>query len=259
MSGQRKPIPAGLLRQLRRHVATTWPRRRPRAPARPRPAGSEGWAPRSPRSRRPQRRAGRCSSPRSRRSAGAAPRAAARPPDRRRAPACRAHLLGGDASPRTRPSSPASSSTRSISSRFDEDASPSGQRAAERAHGVDAPGSSGSCSRYMRSIRAHDLPVDLFTGELDAELVVHVGRPLRRAHAEHRRGRLLAPAPAGRADELLAWPRSTAARNRQDAVEVEDHRVDHRRSNGCSDGVQAQAAPRSRGRPSRSSIVCSTE
>ncbi len=33
----------------------------------------------------------------------------------------------------------------------------------------------------------------------------------------------------------------------------------YRASNGCSDGVQAQAAPRSLRRPSRSSIVCSTE
>ena len=50
-------------------------------------------------------------------------------------------------------SSPERASTVSMSGRFDDDASPSGQRAANRSTASTAPGSSGSRSRYRASIR----------------------------------------------------------------------------------------------------------
>jgi hypothetical protein len=43
--------------------------------------------------------------------------------------------------------SPLNSSAKSISGRFDDDASPSGQRAASRSTASREPGISGSCSR----------------------------------------------------------------------------------------------------------------
>ena len=49
---------------------------------------------------------------------------------------------------------PASSSTVSISGRFDDDASPSGNRSASRCTASTAPGTSGRCSRYAASIRS---------------------------------------------------------------------------------------------------------
>ncbi len=48
---------------------------------------------------------------------------------------------------------PASSSTVSISGRFDDDASPSGNASAIRCTASTAPGTSGRCSRYAASIR----------------------------------------------------------------------------------------------------------
>ncbi len=49
--------------------------------------------------------------------------------------------------------SPETSSTVSISGRFDDDASPSGNRSASRCTAATAPGTSGRCSRYATSIR----------------------------------------------------------------------------------------------------------
>jgi hypothetical protein len=69
--------------------------------------------------------------------------------------------------------------------------------------------------------------VDLLGAHRHAELVAHVARPLRRAHAEHRPGRSWLPRAAHLGDQIAARlvPRGLGVH--QDAVEVEDDRSGH--------------------------------
>src|SRR3954451_22224848 len=81
---------------------------------------------------------------------------------------------------------PASSSTRSITSRFDDDASPSGQRGGGARTGVDAPGSSGprhsggraGQQRHLPPVAllhaTHHVTADGLGVHMDAELVAQV-------------------------------------------------------------------------------------
>ena len=74
---------------------------------------------------------------------------------------------------------------------------------------------------------ADHLIVDLLRGLRQAELVVQVPRPLVGAHSHHVPLRLLVPAPAALADELLARRVPDLLGVDQDSVEVEDDGVDH--------------------------------
>ena len=123
--------------------------------------------------------------------------------------------------------SPASSSTVSISGRFDDDASPSGNRSASRCTASTAPGTSGRCSRYAASIRSHDLGVDRVGLVRDAGAVVEVPRPFAGAHAHHRPLHLGVVAAAALAHVRLAHRVPDLLRVQQHAVEVEDRGVDH--------------------------------
>ena len=63
---------------------------------------------------------------------------------------------------------------------------------------------SGSSLRVAREHPPHDLVVDLLRRLGEPDHVVHVARPLGRAHAHHVRLRALVPAAAALARELLA-------------------------------------------------------
>ena len=74
---------------------------------------------------------------------------------------------------------------------------------------------------------AHDLVVDLVGGLWQPDDVVHVTRPLGRAHAHHVRLRLRVPAPAALARELLAYVVPHVLGVDEHPVEVEDDGLDH--------------------------------
>ena len=130
---------------------------------------------------------------------------------------------------------PPASITTSITSRFDDDASPSGQRAASRSTASTAPGSSGMPLPVDLEQPLDDLRVDLLRLPIDRELVAHVGRPLRRAHPEHRAAGLLLPGPAPLVDDGTLRGEPGRLRVEQDTVEVEDDGVDQ--------GLQASGGP----------------
>ena len=67
----------------------------------------------------------------------------------------------------------------------------------------------------------------------DAESIVQVGRPLGRAHALHGPRGLRPPCPPGRGHQLAARSVPQLLGFHQHAVQVEDHRVDHRHILTC--------------------------
>ena len=142
-----------------------------------------------PRASPPRARSGsRSPSPRPRRSARARRPAGAPPRGRRPAPACRA------APPRTRPSPRTArrGPRRSSTARSAAGSTTTRRRAASPAvqppTASTAPGISGSALAVAREHPPHDLGVDLARASAARpELLVHVPRPLGRAHAHHRR------------------------------------------------------------------------
>ena len=122
---------------------------------------------------------------------------------------------------------PASSRTWSISSRFDDDATPSGQCAASSLHGIDGTVDQRQVLGVADEHPADDLAVDLVRRLRQADHLVHVARPLGGAHAHHVRLRLFAPASAAFAGEALPDLVPELLAVDDDAVEVEDDRVDH--------------------------------
>ena len=129
-------------------------------------------------------------SPRPRRTASARHRAAAPPPGRRPGWASRAAPPPTTPSPTKHSAMPAVSSTASISGRFEDDATASGYDAASARTASTAPSSSGSSRVIALEHAPHDLGVDLVRLLRQPELVVHVARPLGRAHSHHRPLRL---------------------------------------------------------------------
>ena len=114
-----------------------------------------------------------------------------------------------------------------MSSRFDDDASPSGQRAASRSTASLAPGERGKVLAVGRGEALDHLAVDLLRRLGQADLLVHVARPLCRAHAHHVLLRLVVPAAAALLGELLAGLVPDLLGVEQQAVEIEDDRLDH--------------------------------
>ena len=186
-------------------IATADPRRPGRASASRPPADSAGSGWRSRACRPPAPREGRWPSPRSPRSARPRRRGGAPPRGRRRVPACRGDLLRRDGRRRTARARRPSRGTPSITGRFDDDASPSGQR-----RRAAAPRRARREERQPLAVAlehpAHDLVVDLLGRLGEADHVVHVARPLRRAHAHHVRLR------AGRSSGRRARGRAARAR-----------------------------------------------
>ncbi len=121
---------------------------------------------------------------------------------------------------------PEASITRSMTCLFEDDASASGQRAAIRATASSAPGSSGSRSLVALEHVRDDAIGDLRRLERHAQRLVHVARPLRRAHAEHRLGRPVGPLEPVLGDERPAPAVPGGLRVEQQAVEVEDDGAD---------------------------------
>ena len=115
------------------------------------------------------------------------------------------HLLGRDRRPRTSAASPASSSTASISGRFDDDASPSGQRPrASRSHRLDGAVDQRQLARDSARASARRRAVDLLRRLGQPDRSCMYARPLGRAHAHHVPLRAVVPAAAALARELLA-------------------------------------------------------
>ena len=156
---------------------------------------------------------------------------------------------------------PASSSTVSITSRFDDEARPSGHFAASRSTASTAPATSGSDSWYRASSRSHDLGVDLLRRLGETDHVVHVPGPLGRAHPHHVRLGAVVPAAAALARELLADLVPELLRVDQHAVHVQndggdvactpyitrrDSRVRDRRGRGLARPVRARRPRRRR-------------
>ena len=117
---------------------------------------------------------------------------------------------------------PASSSTASITSRFDDEARPSGHLAASRSTASTAPGTSGSDSLVTREQPPHDLGVDLLGRLGEPDHVVHVPGPFGRAHSHHVRLGAVVPAAAALARELLADLVPELLRVDQHAVHVQN-------------------------------------
>ena len=91
-----------------------------------------------------------------------------------------------------------------------------------------------ACARNDRKVLAielrhplDDLPADLLGRLGKADHVMHVARPLQGAHAHHVPLGVLVPAAAALLGELLAGLVPHLLGVEQDAVEVEDDRLDH--------------------------------
>ena len=104
---------------------------------------------------------------------------------------------------------------------------PSGQRAPIRRTASSAPGNERQALPVERLEPPHDLGRDLLGRVGQADHVVHVPRPLRRAHAHHRPLRVLGPAGAPLLRDLPARLVPELLGVEQDSVEVEDDRLDH--------------------------------
>ena len=74
---------------------------------------------------------------------------------------------------------------------------------------------------------AHDVGRDLLRRVGNAELVVHVARPLDGAHAHHLGLRPIVPPAASLLHQLLAHLVPHLLAVQQDSVEVENDRLDH--------------------------------
>ena len=130
--------------------------------------------------------------------------------------------------------SPASSSARSISGRFDELARPRGQWR-EPFDGRDCAGHEREALAIAHAHPAHDLRVDLVGRLGEADGLVHVLRPLGRAHPHHVPLRALVPAPA----PLTRDPSRRVPdrlRVEQDSVHVEDDCLDQAACHRPRDG-----------------------
>ena len=110
---------------------------------------------------------------------------------------------------------PAASSTTSISSGFDDDATASGQRSATAAHRVDRAGDQRRRLAVAREHPLDDRGVDLLGRPGNAELVRHVTRPLERAHAHHVARRSIGVRAADARACSARAPRPTPARSRR--------------------------------------------
>ena len=159
------------------------------------PAGSPRWGPRPPPSPPRAPSGSRWSSPRPRRRRRVDPE----PPRRLQVDVGRRlaalDLLRGDGRAE-RVGKAGSSRTRSITLRFEEVASPSGHRAASERDRLDRAGQQRSTFPVALREAVGDLGGDLLRRNRYPELVVHVARPLGRAHAEH--VPLRAPPSSGR-------------------------------------------------------------
>ncbi len=142
-------------------------------------------------------------------------------------PACRAPTSSDETTAAKRSAIPAASSTASISGRFEDDATASGNSAASRRTASTAPSISGSVVAVALEHPADDLVVDLLRRLGEPQLVVHVPRPLGRAHPHHRGLRAVVPATAALAHQLLAHVVPHLLAVDDHTVEVEDDRLDH--------------------------------
>ena len=161
------------------------------------------------------------------RSREGARRASPPPRDRRQARACRAPPLPRRPSLRRARATRASSSTSSKTARFADDARPRGQRRARASTASRAPGDQAAGVRDRARQAPHDLVRDLLGRKADVELVVHVPRPFRRAHAHHRARGFLRPGAAVLMGDFLARRRPDLLGVDENAIEVEDDRCDH--------------------------------
>ena len=100
------------------------------------------------------------------------------------------------------------------------------ERAGHPANGVDSAVDQGQFLGVALEQSSHDLVVDLLRRVGEPDDVVHVPRPLGRAHAHHVRLSSLVPGAAALAGELLANLVPDVLRVDEHAVEVEDDRFD---------------------------------
>ena len=126
-----------------------------------------------------------------------------------------------------------------MSGRFEDEASPSRKSGRQPSHRLDAAVDERQLLGVARSHAPHDLGVDLLGRLGEPDHVVHVPRPLRRAHPHHVGLRPLVPASAALAGELLAHLVPDVLGVDEHAVEVEDHRLD-------GDGHALRYSPRTR-------------
>ena len=110
-----------------------------------------------------------------------------------------------------------------------------------RPHGLDRAVD----DREVRAVRVEqagdDLGVDVLRIERDPDLVVHVARPLGRAHAEHRFRRVRRPGPAVRGGEHAAGGVPGLLGIDEHAVEVEHDRGGARGAHVFADSLGAGA------------------
>ena len=117
--------------------------------------------------------------------------------------------------------------TTSISSRLDDEASPSVNCSAMRLHCVEGAGNPRRPGRVALEHPLDHDPVDLLRRLGEADPVVHVARPLGRAHPHHVPLRAVVPAPASLPGELLAHLVPHLLGVDEHPVHVEDDRLGH--------------------------------
>ena len=93
-------------------------------------------------------------------------------------------------------------------------------------HGLDCAGDERQVLRVPSEHSAYDLVVDVRRRVREADDVGHVARPLGRTHAHHVRLCVVVPATAAFVRKLLAHLVPGVLRVDDDAVEIEDDRVD---------------------------------
>ena len=123
--------------------------------------------------------------------------------------------------------SPPAARTASISSRFEDEASPSGNAAASRGDRVERSREPGRARGVAVEHPLDDEPVDLRGRLGEPDPVVHVARPLGRAHPHHVPLGALVPVAAALVRELFAHLVPDLLGVDEHPVEVEDDRGDH--------------------------------
>ena len=140
---------------------------------------------------------------------------------------------------------PAPSSTASISGRFEDEATAERERGRQARDRLDGARDQRQALAVPLEHPPDDLVVDLLRRLGEAELVVHVARPLGRAHAHHRGLRAVVPAPAALAHELPRARRPRPARSRRSRRRGRRRRrsITSRGSRRRAGGAAVRAAP----------------
>ena len=114
-----------------------------------------------------------------------------------------------------------------MTGRFEDEATARANSGASRCTASTAPVDQRQRLAVAREQPPDDLVADLLRRLGEPDLVVHVARPLGRAHPHHRRLRALVPAAAALLRQLLAHVVPDLLRVDDHAVEVEDDGLDH--------------------------------